>query len=43
MELEFLAVVTGGTSTEQEVRVWYVCRGGEVEKKESTIVRYLMQ
>ena len=43
MELEFLAVVTIGTSTEQEVRVWYVCKGGEVECMEFTVVWYLMQ
>ena len=43
MELEFLAVVSRGTFTEQEVRVWYFCKGEEVERKESTVVRYLMQ
>ena len=43
MELEFLAVVTSRTFTEQEVRVWYIYRGGEVEWLEFTVVWYLMQ
>ena len=43
MELEFLAVVTKRTCTEQEVIWWYVCTGGEVEWMEFTAVRYLMQ
>ena len=42
MELEFLAVVASGTSTEQEVIWRYFCRGGEVERMEFTAVRYLM-
>ena len=38
MELGFPAQVNSGTSTEPEVRVWYVYTGGEVERKESTAV-----
>ena len=41
MKLEFLAVVTTGTSTEQEVGRWYFCTEGEVEQVESTVVLYL--
>ena len=41
MEVGFPVQVTSGTSTEPEVRVWYVCTGGEVEQMESTAVRYL--
>ena len=46
MELGFPARVTSGTSTEPEVKVWYVYTGGEVEqmkmkRKESTVVKYL--
>ena len=43
MELEFLAVVPSGTSTEPQVRVWNFCTAEEVERMESTAVRYLMQ
>ena len=48
MEPEFLAVLliqvrNGGISTEQEIRVWYVCTGGEVVWLEFTAVKYLMQ
>ena len=43
MEVGFSILVSSGTSTEQEVRVWYVYTAGEVEWMESTIVRYLMQ
>ena len=43
MELEFLALVSSGTFREQEVRVWYFCTGEEVERKESTVVWYLIQ
>ena len=41
MELVFPVQVTSGTSTELEVRVWYVCNGGEVEQMGSTAVQYL--
>ena len=43
MELEFLAVVTSGTFIEPEVAWWYACNAEEVEQRESTAVRYLMQ
>ena len=43
MELPFKAVVGSGISTEPEVQWWYVCIGGEVERKGSTTVRYLIQ
>ena len=43
MELGFLAAVPSGTSTEQEVTWYYFCTGEEVERVESTAVRYLMQ
>ena len=42
MDLEFLALVGSGSSTEQEVRWGYFCTGGEVEWKEFTAVKYLM-
>ena len=42
MDLEFLALVSSGNSTEQEVRWGYFCTGGEVEWMEFTTVRYLM-
>ena len=42
-ELEFLAVVTTGTFTEPEVTWWYTCTAKEVEWREPTAVRYLMQ
>ena len=35
MKVEFPARVAIGTSTEPEVRVWYVSTAGEVEQKES--------
>ena len=31
-----------GISTEPEITVWYLCTEGEVERMESTAVRYLM-
>ena len=43
MVLELRTVVTCGSSTETEVRVWYAWTGGEVEWMESIIVWYLMQ
>ena len=41
MELEFLVVVSSGTSTEPEVRWWYFCSAGEEEQLESTTVMYM--
>ena len=41
MELGFPARVPSGTSTEPEVGVQYIYTGGEVERMESTAVRYL--
>ena len=43
MELEFPAVVTGGISTETEMKWWYVWTADKVERMESTAVRYLIQ
>ena len=43
MEVEFLAVLSSGTSTEPEIIWWYFCTGGEVEWMEFTAVRYLIQ
>ena len=43
MELEFLAIMRIGTSTEQEGLVWYIYTAGEVEWMESTAVTYLIQ
>ena len=43
MELEFLVRVNSAISTEAEVRWYYICIAEEVEKKESTAVRYLIQ
>ena len=43
MELEFLVQLTSGTSSEPEVRWWYICTAEEVEWKGSIAVRYLMQ
>ena len=43
MELNFPVRLYGGIFTKQEVRVWYFCSGEEVERMESTTVRYLMQ
>ena len=43
MELGFPAVMCIGTCTEQEVTWCYLSRGGEVERRESTTVWYLMQ
>ena len=42
MELEFPVQVSGGISTEPEVRWWYVCNAEEVEQKGSTVVWYLI-
>ena len=38
-----MLVIHSGTSTEPEVRWWYVCTAEEVEWKGSTTVRYLTQ
>ena len=43
MELEFLAVVANGISTEQEVIWWYFCRGEEMEWMVFTVVWYQLQ
>ena len=49
MELEFPATLLmkhqtySGISTAPEVKWWYTCTGGEVERMGSTAVRYLMQ
>ena len=42
MELEFPVQINSGISTDPEVRWWYVYTAEEVERKGSTVVRYLI-
>ena len=43
INLEYPAIVASGSSTETEVRWWYVCAAKEVEWRGSTAVRYVIQ
>ena len=43
MEPEFAVQEISGIYTEPEVIWWYICTAEEVEWRESTTVRYLMQ